>query len=70
MIRFQLPVSSHVMLQVFDVNGREIATLVDGEMAVGNHAVTFAPAHSASGLYLYKITDGKFSQTSKAILVK
>jgi hypothetical protein len=69
-ISFQLAVKSHVTLKVFDVAGREVATLVEGEMAAGKHAVTFAPSHSASGLYFYKITAGKFSQTRKAVLMK
>jgi hypothetical protein len=69
-ISFQLPVSSHVTLKVFDVNGREMATLVNGEMAAGNHRVTFAPRDLAGGIYFYKITAGKFSQTRKAVFVK
>jgi hypothetical protein len=69
-ISFQLPVNSHVTLKVFDVNGREVATLVDENLATGYHAVTFAPNHTASGLYFYKITAGKFSQTHKAVLMK
>ncbi|MGH7598236.1 MAG: T9SS type A sorting domain-containing protein [bacterium] len=69
-ISFQLPVNSHVTLKVFDVNGREVATLVDGNLAAGNHAVTFALRGTTTGLYFYKITAGKFSQTRKAILMK
>ncbi|MCG3119671.1 MAG: hypothetical protein ALAOOOJD_02146 [bacterium] len=69
-ISFQLPVSSHVTLKVFDVNGREVATLVDGEMTAGNHVVTFAPREKTTGLYFYKITAGKFSQTRKAVLLR
>ncbi|MCI0691827.1 T9SS type A sorting domain-containing protein [candidate division KSB1 bacterium] len=69
-IRFSLPQGEHVTLQVFDVNGREVATLVDGEIAAGEHAVTFAPQATASSLYIYKITAGKFSQTRKAVLMK
>jgi hypothetical protein len=69
-IRFSLPQREHVTLKVFDVLGREVATLVDGEMAAGNHAVTFAPRTSTSGLYFYKITAGTFSQTRKAVLMK
>jgi hypothetical protein len=38
-ISFQLPVNSHVTLKVFEVNGREVATLVEGEMSAGSHAV-------------------------------
>lgn len=69
-IRFSLPRHVHVTLKVFDVNGREVATLVDGEMTTGNHAVTFSPSHTASGLYFYKLTAGKFSQTRKAVLLR
>jgi len=69
-ISFQLSVNSHVTLKVFDVTGREVATLVDGEMAAGNHVVTFAPRDLAGGLYFYKFTAGKFSQTRKAVLMK
>ena len=69
-IRFSLPQRELVTLKVFDVNGREVATLVDGEMAAGNHVVTFAPRDLAGGLYFYKFTAGKFSQTRKAVLVK
>jgi hypothetical protein len=69
-IRFSLPQREHVTLKVFDVNGREVATLVKGEMAAGNHAVTFAPRDLAGGLYFYQLTAGKFSQTRKAVLIK
>jgi hypothetical protein len=69
-IRFQLPVRSHVTLRVFNVNGREVATLVDGEMSAGSHAVSFAPRDVAGGIYFYKITAGKFSQIRKAVLLK
>jgi hypothetical protein len=69
-ISFQLSVNSHVTLKVFDVNGREVATLVDGEMSAGNHAVTFVPRDVAGGIYFYRITAGKFSRTRKAVLIK
>jgi hypothetical protein len=69
-ISFQLAVNSHVTLKVFDVNGREVAMLVDSEMAAGNHAVRFAPRDLAGGLYFYKLTAGNFSQTRKAVLIK
>jgi hypothetical protein len=55
---------------VFDVNGKEVATLVDGEMTAGDHTVPFAPRDLAGGLYFYQLTAGKFSQTRKAILMK
>jgi hypothetical protein len=69
-ISFQLAVSSDVTLQVFDVNGREVATLVNGELTAGKHTVTFAPRSGTSGIYFYKLTAGKFSQTRKAVLMR
>jgi hypothetical protein len=69
-IRFSLPQREHVILKVFDMTGREVARLVDGNLVAGNHVVTFAPREITSGLYFYKIIAGKFSQTRKAILVK
>jgi len=69
-ISFQLTVNSHVTLKVFDVNGREVATLANGNLAAGKHSVTFAPRSATSGIYFYTITAGKFSQTRKAILMK
>jgi hypothetical protein len=69
-ISFQLPVNSHVTLKVFDVTGREVASLVDGEMEAGDHAVPFVQGAAPSGLYFYTITAGQFTQTRKAILMK
>jgi hypothetical protein len=69
-ISFQLPVNSHVALKVFDVNGREVTTLVEGNLEAGNHVVPFAPRDVAAGLYFYQLTAGKFSQTRKAVLMK
>jgi hypothetical protein len=69
-ISFQLPVNSHVTLKVFDVNGREVATLIEGEMTAGKHHVPFAPRDLAGGLYFYQLTAGNFSATKKMLLIK
>ncbi len=69
-ISFQLPVSSHVTLKVFDVNGREVATLMEGEMNAGEHAVKFNASNLPSGVYFYRLTAGQFTQTRKALLMK
>lgn len=68
-INFHLPMSSRVLLQVFDVSGREVATLVEANLYAGHHAVRFAPQGLTAGLYFYKITAGKFSQTRKAVVL-
>ncbi|MDZ7307722.1 MAG: T9SS type A sorting domain-containing protein [candidate division KSB1 bacterium] len=69
-ISVQLSVNSHVTLKVFDVTGREVATLVQGNLEAGNHSVTFAPRDLAGGIYFYQLTAGKFSQTRKAISLR
>lgn len=52
------------------VIGSVTVILVEGEMAAGNHFVTFAPRSATSGLFFYRITAGQFSQTRKAVLMK
>ena len=69
-ISYQLPVSSVVSLKVYDLLGREVATLVDGRMSAGNHHVTFDASGLASGVYLYRISAGNFVQTKRMLLVK
>ena len=71
-ISYQLPVSSFVVLKVYDVLGREVATLVNEEKAAGFHHSTFTTLHSSlsSGIYIYQIHAGEFSQTRKMLLMK
>ncbi len=69
-IRFSLPQREHVTLKVFDVLGREVATLVEGEMPAGEHAATFAPRDLAGGLYFYSLTAGQITKINKALLLK
>lgn len=69
-ISFRLSVNSRLTLKVFNVNGREVATLLDGSLEAGTHAVTFTPHDFAGGLYFYQLTAGNFSQTRKAVLMK
>lgn len=69
-ISFRLPVNSRVTLKVFDVNGREVATLVDGEMVAGKHVVRFNGSNLPSGIYFYQIKSGLFLTTRKALLAR
>ena len=70
MISFSLPHSAYASLKVFDMLGREVATLVNGFTAAGSHEVQFNATNLASGVYLYKLTSGDFTQTMKMMLVK
>ncbi len=69
-IRYQLPVVSHVTLKVYDVLGREVATLVDGRQTAGSHLVTFRADKLPSGVYFYSIAVGTFHQVKKMVLMK
>ena len=60
----------NVRLIVYDVLGREVAVLVNKRQKAGNYEVTFDASNLPSGLYLYRLTAGKFSQTRKMLLLK
>jgi photosystem II stability/assembly factor-like uncharacterized protein len=69
-IDYQLPKQSFVKLKLFDVLGRETATLVDEAENAGKHSVRFEALSLPSGVYFYKIETGDFVQTRRLILLK
>lgn len=69
-IKYDIPQASMVTLKVFDVLGREVATLVNGEHKAGSYQVAFNARNFASGTYIYRIQAGNFVQTKKMVLVK
>ena len=69
-IQFSISELSIVNLKVFDVLGREVATLVNGRMEAGVHQVSFDASRLASGIYFYQLQAGSFSQTKKLMLLK
>jgi len=69
-ITFSLPHSANTSLRVFDMLGREVATLVNGYTASGSHSVQFDATNLASGFYCYKLTSGNFTEVKKMMLVK
>lgn len=71
-IRFSLANSEAVSLRVYDVLGREVATLIDAEtMTSGAHSVQFDATDLASGMYLYRLEAGSnFVQTKQMMLLK
>ncbi len=60
----------HVTLKVYDLIGKEIATLVDGNKQPGNYTIKFNAEHLPSGIYFYRLQAGDFSETKKMILTK
>jgi hypothetical protein len=76
-IRYQLPVSGIVSLKVYDVLGKEVLTLVNGEQEAGEYNLALNAANLSSGVYFYRLTvgssgspAGSFMQTKKMMLVK
>jgi hypothetical protein len=69
-ISYQLPVNSLITLKVYDVLGREVATLVNERKAAGSYTATFDASKFSSGVYFYKLQSGSFVQTKKMLLVK
>ncbi|RJP64836.1 MAG: T9SS C-terminal target domain-containing protein [Ignavibacteriales bacterium] len=76
-ISYSIPVETlratslrQVTLKVYDVLGREVATLVNEAKPVGNYQVNFNAANLTSGIYLYKLKAGEVSQTKKLTLIK
>jgi len=69
-ISYALPQADYVTLKVFDVSGREVASLVEGYRIAGNYDVTFDAHNLSSGVYLYQINTANFTSTGKMILMK
>ncbi|MBI3124066.1 MAG: T9SS type A sorting domain-containing protein [Ignavibacteriales bacterium] len=69
-INFTLPVSGKVVLEIFDITGKSVATLVDAEMQSGIHSVEFNAVGLSSGIYLYRIKANQFIATRKFVLMK
>ena len=69
-IRYILRNASRVILKVFDVLGREIATLVDDFESVGAHAAVFEAGQLSSGIYFYRLQTPASAQTKRMLLVK
>jgi len=69
-IAYNMPQAGNVQLIVFDILGREVATLVNGFMKAGTHDVVFDASNYSSGVYFYKLVAGDVTITKKMLLVK
>ncbi|MBX2992948.1 MAG: T9SS type A sorting domain-containing protein [Bacteroidetes bacterium] len=69
-IRYQLPAAGHVTLKVFDLLGREVATLVDGIQQAGFKSVAFDGGGLPSGIYFYRLNNGNYSAVKKMVLIQ
>jgi hypothetical protein len=69
-IRFTVPAAGRVVLAVYDVSGKTVATLVDKEMKAGSYETIFMADDLASGIYLYRVSGAGFSETRKMVLLR
>ncbi len=69
-INYQLPVNTFVRLVVYDVLGREVTTLINYKQHAGNYSVEFKGENLPSGIYIYKIEAGNYTNVKKMVLLK
>ena len=69
-IEFALPEAGRTRLIIYDLLGREVTRMVDGNMSVGYHSVTWNANNVASGIYFYRLTAGDFVSTKKMVLLR
>ncbi len=69
-IDYSIKEGGHVTLKVYDILGRVVAELVNENKPAGNYTVEFNAANLPSGVYIYKLTAGKFTAAKKLMLMK
>ncbi len=69
-IRFTLPETQNVKLDVYNMLGEKVTTLLDRKMEAGFHSVNFDASQLSNGIYIYRIQAGNFTQVKKMILMK
>jgi len=75
MVKYSLPESQHVTLEIYNSLGEKIRTLVNTAQDAGNHTIQWDGLNSsgrsaASGMYLYRINAGKFTSVKKMLLIR
>ncbi len=69
-IFYSIKEAGMVSLSVYDILGNEVSVLVKEDKSPGSYSVTFNAGNLPSGIYFYKLTAGRFSETKKLILLK
>lgn len=69
-IEYQLPLGGRVTLKVYDLLGREVATLVNEEQTADYYRVEFHAANIASGAYFYVLQAGEFTEMRRLVLLR
>ncbi len=69
-ISFDLPQRCHVRLEIYNIKGQRVDTLLDEVMDTGNHRIVWQPQNKASGVYLSRLRTGRDERVRKMILLK
>lgn len=69
-ISFNLPSAKQTTLRIFDINGKDIALLLDEVMEPGSHSISFNGEGLPSGIYFYELKAGEFRKRMKMVLLK
>ena len=70
-IEFQIPFESKVSLKVFDITGREVTILINGERRIPNYyTIEFDASHLSSGVYFYRLVADEYISVKKMFLIK
>ena len=70
LIRYNLPEASEVTISIYDILGRKVETLVQGEQPAGYYQVVWDGKNQSSGMYFYRIQAGEYAETRKMVLIK
>ena len=69
-IKYSIPKESNVTIKVFDILGEEVMTLVNEKQEAGSYDVDFDGSNLVSGIYIYQMQAGEFSNTKKMLIIK
>jgi YD repeat-containing protein len=69
-LMFSIPSNGHVALRVFDVSGRQVATLIDRVLPAGRHDAQFSTDRWAAGVYYYRLDLGARSRAGKLVVMR
>jgi len=64
-----LPHDGHVLLKIYDMLGKEVATLINEKQPKGDHCIEFNASVLSSGMYFYQIQSGGLAETKKMIVL-
>jgi parallel beta-helix repeat protein len=69
-IQYSLPGATHIVIDIYDLLGRKVETLVQGEQTAGHHQIVWDAGGCSSGMYFYRIQAGENTEIRKMLLIK